>query len=412
MPKLFAKGVDQLVWSKTILVIVSVLLSLFIWLFLVDPVKTITFSVPVKTVSLAPDNEIVGKNLVVLTQSIPDSVEITLFGRASSLNSIKMDKFYSTIDFTNIVSPGNITLPISGPFGELKGVRVIDVSRKQIDLQIEKLNNSILQVDLRLIGEPKAGYKIITKTISPINIQLIGTEAVLKKASKAVVDINVADKDQSFTKTMYVKIIDSNGIEVKGTEKQYKTLVNIAIGKEVPVIPVLQGSPTNGFSYVQGTASVSPKTVVLSGTKEVLDGISSVYTLPLNISSLSEEKILDAEIDVPLGTKVYGRNNFVKVTVPIKGLVTRQLQVPKSLVKYINSDPANTYSVAVSSLFLTVKGPLDVVNNINELAFVPKIDVASLGIGQHTVPFEVILPKNCAYEGKHEVVINIEKIPA
>ena len=407
--KLFTKGVDQLVWSKPIIVIVSVLLSLFIWLFVVDPVKTITFSIPIKTVALAPDKTIENKDLVVLSQDIPTTNEITLVGRASFLDAVKMDKFYSTIDFSKIDAAGNKILTVDGPFGELRGVKVIEMSQKQIQVQVDKLNNSIVQVDLRLVGTPKSGYKVITKTIAPVNIQLVGSEALLRKAAKAVVDVSVADIDQGFEETMYVKIIDENGIELKGTEKQYQTLVNIGVAKEVTVIPVLQGAPSSGFTYLQGSASVTPKTVLLKGSKDLLDGIVQIYTKPLSISGLIEDSILDAELSVLKGISIYGRNNFVKVTVPIQGLISRQVQIPSSLLKFTNKNSAYKYSIAANSIIFSVRGSSNIVNNMNELLLSPTVDLKGLGVGQHTLNFDAALPTDCTFDGRHEVVITVEK---
>jgi len=408
--KFFTKGVDQLVWSKPIIVIVSILLSLFIWLFVVDPVKTITFSIPIKTVALAPDKTIDKKNLVVLSQDIPSSNEITLVGRASFLDAIQMDKYYSTIDFSKIDSSGNKVLSVEGPFGEMKGVKVIEMSQKTVQVQVDKLNDSIVQVDIRLLGSPREGYKVITKTVAPVNIQLVGSEALLKKASKAIVDVDISNIDVGFEETKYVKIIDENGIELKGTEKQYQTLVSIGVAKEVPVIPVLQGAPMSGFSYLQGSATVSPKTVLLKGTKDLLDSISSIYTKPLSITGLTEDTILDAELKVVKGITVYGRNNFVKVTVPVQGLISRQVQIPSSLLKYNHINANFTYKVIANSIVFSVRGSSNVVNNMNELLLQPTVDVQGLGVGQYTLVFEALLPSNCSFDGKHEVLISIEKI--
>ena len=411
MGKFFAKGVDQLVWSKPVIVILSILFSLFIWLFAVDPVKTITFSIPIKTVALEPDNTIKSKGLIVLNQDIPNTTEITMIGRTSYLDALKMDKFYSTLDFTKINSNGKKSLTVDGPFGgDLSGIKIIEMTQKQVEVQVDKLSDSMVLVDMRLSGVPKAGYKIISKSIVPESIQLIGSDALIKRASKGVVDVDVLNIDVGFKETVYIKIIDKNGIEVKGTEKKYKTLVNIEVAKEVKVVPVLQGVPTNGFTYVNGTAKVLPKMVLLKGSKEQLNGILQIYTMPINTSGLTQDTIMDAQLDIPKGITVYGINSYVKVSIPIQGTISRQIEIPSSLLKFTNKNPIYKYSNSSLSIIFRINGSSNVVNKIDELSLKPTLDVKGLALGQHLLSFNAPLPPHCTFDGKHEVLINVEKI--
>jgi len=411
MNKFFAKGIDQLVWSKPVIVVISIIISLLIWLFLVDPVKTITFSIPVRTLSLTPDNTIEKKNLIVLNQSVPESQEITITGRKSFIDSLDMEKFYALINFSKISAQGTYTLPVDGPFGGvMNGVKVIEKSPSEINLKVDKLNNTIVQVELRIIGTPKQEYRLITKSSTPGSIQLLGSASMLKKAAKAVVDVDVSGIDTGFEDTMYVKIVDENGLEIKGTAKQYKTVVKIEVAKEVPVIPVMLSQPGNGFSYTHGTASVDPKTVLLKGNTAQLDAISQIYTLPIDINGFTQDTVVDARLSVPNDVSVYGRNTSVKVTVPIQGMISRTLVVPTSLLQINNKNALYKYTIINTSLIFNIYGSSNLVNAVSELSLLPVIDVQTLQLGLQTVSFDVQLPASVTFDGKHEVQINVEKI--
>jgi len=411
MGSFLKKGVDQLIWSKPVIVILSILLSLFIWLFAVDPVKTITFSIPIKTVALSPEHSINEERLIVMNQDIPDTAEITIVGRTSYIEALKLDKYYATLDFTSVTTEGNKTLSLEGPFGgALNGIKVLAMTPSQYAIQVDKLSDSIVQSEVRIMGAPKAGYKIITQKIVPINIQLIGSEALLKKAAKAVVDVDVTDIEEGFEETKYVKIIDENGIEIKGTERQYKVKVTIEVAKEVKVMPVMQGMPPNGFSIL-GTPTISPEYVLLKGSKTMLNQISQVYTKPINISGLTESTVFDGELDLQSykGVVVYDRNNKVKVSVQIEGAISRQIEIPTTLLQFTNTNSKLKYSANASSIIFKVNGSSNIVNAINEVSLVPTVDVKGLGVGTHLLTFTAVLPADCTFDGKHEVLVNVEK---
>jgi YbbR domain-containing protein len=78
------------------------------------------------------------------------------------------------------------------------------------------------------------------------------------------------------------------------------------------VTPTWSGSYAYGYEPALDGINVQPSAVDVTGKSEVLSRLVTIYTEPIAIQGLSQEKTFDAKLVIPKGVTVNGRTT-VKV---------------------------------------------------------------------------------------------------
>lgn len=394
--------------EKIIFIVLSILISAFIWLFVVDPVKSITISVPIKVRGLTANKVIEGKNIIVSNNHIPQYVEVTLVGRNSYLKNVNKDSFYAQLDFRKITNVNQTKLNIELPYSkeDLVGVKVSGVNPSSLDLQLDKYSGTVLKVSIKKEGSPKPGYKVMNITSDTNIVQLSGATSVVQNAVSAVLLVDVSNATSSYQEQTYIKVVDKQGKEVEGTEKKYIANISVDVAKEFEVVPVLEGVPPEGYYYK--TPVVYPAKVYLYGNSDVLSGIERVFTEPIDISKFKKDTTVHPKLVIAEGLSIESNNPNVRVVFPIEGAKEANYTILSKKFNIIGKDPGMKYTLLANSLNVNIIGPISKISSLKAENMLVNIDVSGLERGVKKVPVTINLPNDCKLNHKAEISVNIE----
>lgn len=88
------------------------------------------------------------------------------------------------------------------------------------------------------------------------------------------------------------------------------------VSKILPVQVTIAGETREGYEIVTKGITVSPKTCMVIGPKNILDNVEIARTVPINISEYTQDINRDIEL-APIAKGIELKNYFVKVYVPI-----------------------------------------------------------------------------------------------
>lgn len=207
-----------------------------------------------------------------------------------------------------------------------------------------------------------------------------------------VKDIEMNNFQMNIDNTVFNLPFSDNMRIVKIKHPQYiKVAVDSLKQKEVTIMPVISGSPADGYSMF-GEIAVFPPKANISGGKRLLEKISYINTEQIDIGNtkrnlkrtvglVNDKKFIDVDL------------KSVKVTIMLDKTVSRTFtDVPVVLV---NKSKGITLKPDSFSFNATLSGPNRIMKDIFSGELSPIIDVSYIKKpGRYPVPVSLSLQKN------------------
>ena len=258
--------------------ILSLLLAVFLWIVIInveDPVITESFA----NIEVAKVNEKVLKLKDQVYEVISgDTVDFKVKGKRSKIESLKDSDFQVIADLSKLsivdAVPISITIPRYGD-----AIEIIDRDIYTMKVRLEDLSTKQFRIDVVERGTVSDGYYVKEKTARPNMIQVSAAETIVNKIQEVVVEVDVANANESFKVTTVPKVYDKNGSLMDSSKMSFnydeiEVAVNLLQTKTVSLFISLKGTPFYGYQYVN--FRYEPQQVVIAGEKEELDKIQYI----------------------------------------------------------------------------------------------------------------------------------------
>lgn len=110
----------------------------------------------------------------------------------------------------------------------------------------------------------------------------------------------------------------------KGTEQERRLIRKIMpaqsmAAKKLPIRPVFIGSPKRGFEVIKERCIVVPDFCIVIGSKDLLERVRYVYTMPINVAGMSKPFNQTVALD-PVSQGIFMEETLVQVTVDIESI--------------------------------------------------------------------------------------------
>ncbi len=110
-------------------------------------------------------------------------------------------------------------------------------------------------------------------------------------------------------------------LNMEGTKEEMQLLKRIMpseriAAKKLIIKPIFIGHPRNGFEVVRDKVLMVPEFCIVVGTKDVLESIKYVYTLPIDVGGMSQPFTKSVPLN-PIAPGVYLEETLVQVMVSI-----------------------------------------------------------------------------------------------
>lgn len=189
-----------------------------------------TYTVPVETRNL--DRSLVATN-------VPSTVKVKVRMSRSDMIYMRSDNIKAYVDLTGITDGDypNTPIHVSVPGDE----SVVSVTPKTFDLNVDTYAVKTLPANVQIFGTPETNFSVESKKVTPDTITIAGSSAMIAKADRAVVSVNIAGKEKSFTEFDSVNILDADGNTVTGLDimpSQVKVAVKMKEATKLGNLPI------------------------------------------------------------------------------------------------------------------------------------------------------------------------------
>lgn len=311
-----------------------------------------------------------------------------------------------TITSRNINYPRSITATDS--------IELQYTSPGAISFTVSKWASKSVDVRGSFEGSIAEGYQRGEFSMAPEQVTVSGPQELVDLVDYAKVTVTQTDMNATYSQDTGYTLIDYDGNPIYADELETDpetVLVILPVEKLKEVELTVDVLPGGGATADDVEIDIEPKTIMVSGSDADLENLDSISLGEINLSNVfgSLTQSMPIQLDTAL-TNVSGITE-AKVTVTVKGLTTRTLQV--SNISFINKPVGYQADVVTKSCSVQIRGKEDAVNAVtaSQLRIVADLAEMELSTGSQTIPVKVYLDSSSdvGVVGDYNIVVSLTK---
>ncbi|MDQ5841083.1 MAG: CdaR family protein [Chloroflexota bacterium] len=324
------------------------------------------------------------------------TVDVGYRAAAGAVGGVTTSTFSATVDLeaydmTQAGEPQRVPVEVRSLDDE---VVVLDVAPVEVSVILDRLAVRTVRVVVDR-GEVPPGLEIGVATVMPSTVQAQGPESRLRLVTRALARVRIDTSGIDVSELVDLVPVDADGDPVGAVEfSPAAATVEIEVStaetsKTVPVTPDLVGTPPAGLTLTGVT--VEPSAVTLFGPPDVLTGITSVQTDPIDMTAVTGDNVLEAALVLPDQTRLA---EGAAATVAVSVSVDPELASRTILVGPVcqNVGSGLVCQPQADQIPVTVSGIRAAVAALTPAQVTPILNMAGLGEGTHQVTPSVTLP--------------------
>ncbi|WP_078429440.1 YbbR-like domain-containing protein [Alkalihalobacterium alkalinitrilicum] len=281
--------------------------------------------------------------------------------------------------------PNDVSVTIVPQF-----VRVVLQEKRTVSLPVE--------VDLVNRAEIAEGYSIGTPIVTPVNVEITAAEEFIDQVAIAKVYVDVKDADKTIEKSAPVKLYDHFGNELHLDIEPSVVDVRVPITspyKEVPVKVTKQGELPEGVSI--NSITVDPKVVTIFGPQNVLNNISLIEGIILDLNEISQSQTVQLNVPRPRGVEKVDPE-VVNVTIELSVEETLTIEdIPLEITGLPEGFTAEIITPENQVTDILVKGSRLLLDKLTTEDIQAFVDINQLSPGEHEVDIQIVGPQNLLF---------------
>jgi YbbR domain-containing protein len=322
------------------------------------------------------------------------------------------------VDLTDVRGTGPIDkgYTVSYPPGVAAGsVNILKRSPEYITVSIDRLSSKTVEVRGALVGSVEPGYMAEPMAFSPETLVVSGPEEAISQVDYAWVEL----RRENLNKTVIAPLeftlmtaegepVDTKEISVDATE--VSVTLPIVMVKEVTLtLEIKEGGGANRDHML---ASITPRTITLSGSPEILNGINQITLGTVDLSKFVSSYTETFPIPLPNGVTNLSGETEATAEISIEGLDTKR--VIATNIELINVAAGHTATPVTQYLEVIIRGPREAVELVNAFNLRVVVDLAELRTkGRSVVESRVYVDGYSAVGvvGAYRVVVSLDEEP-
>ncbi|MGI6123581.1 MAG: YbbR-like domain-containing protein, partial [Acetivibrionales bacterium] len=323
------KLINSLFEKDLVVKIVSILTAILIWFVVLDsenPFEERTLAVPLSSnVDVLASN-----NFQIVGTQLPASIDVKIKGRRQKISSVTANDFRVTIDLSGVTSSGYKNIKINAPeYLGNQDIIMMGINPTSVALNFERVIGKQYPVEVEYTGSLPADYELMNLKIEPNNIILEEKESSISKVGKVVAYVNLDEADDKKEIVMRAVVLDTQGQPLKQFEGKVPVIVSFNLAKKVPVVTTTKGNPYNDYYLKEIKNSLTSVRVI--GSRNVLDGIKSISTEPIDITDKTETFVTPLVTVLPKGATLFAEDaERLSAEVVIEKNISRTINMPSS----------------------------------------------------------------------------------
>ncbi|MCH4167349.1 MAG: CdaR family protein [Megasphaera sp.] len=278
--------------KKWQLKLVCLLLAIILWFVIINeqnPISEGSYTVPVTVENL--DSQYI-------TANVPKTVYVRLSGPRNTIINVGPSDIKAYIDLSN-AQEGEADVPVHLEIPSGTELKKQNMTSAHITVDVYTVKE--FKLSPHITGRLDNNISISSIKLVPEKVVVSGARRLIKTVDKAIVDIPVGSRDDSFSIMAPVYLVTADGSRVEGLDMMpWQSSVKVTLGqnavsKVVPVNVTTYGHAADGVKVTAIT--VTPDNVTVQGDSSAVNGVDRVDLIPISIDGLDQDK--EVKIFVP-----------------------------------------------------------------------------------------------------------------
>lgn len=326
-------------------------------------------------------------------------VEIRVQAPEATINTLTSTDFRAIVDLEG-VEFGQSTVPIQVRFdeSELAQVEIIAQFPETTDVTMDQEITKEVSVVVDVQGDTAPTHRIGNGVIAdPDKIIITGPSTRLNpiEQARAIVFLSNARETRTVTRPLTFYDKQGNPVSVSTIDPALvnaRTTVTVPIEeragvRDIPIQIDLIGKPAENYRYLGATAN--PRTVLLSGPPEIIDGLTSIQTTSVDIEGLREPDTFSVDLELP-DNVARADSQPIVVEVEIEPILTTDIIITEPQIVGLTENL--TATLRTNTVRVVVFGPLEALNTLSADEVRVDVDVFGLEPGTHDIPPTIDIP--------------------
>ena len=397
----------------------SVLIALILWMYVgkvVNPeVDGTVRSLPVTFVG----QELLEERGLMITSGAEQTVTISVKGKRDVVNQLSSETVSVTVDVSSIAQAGTytqayqITPSLTGTVAS-SSLIITDRHPLNVEFTVAKLAVRTVPVQGSFTGSVANGYQAGEFTFSPASVEVRGEESVVNQIDYVQVVLDKTDLSETYSGDLPYTFVSFGGETLDGTDLSVsvpliRTTLPVVQLKEVPLtVNILPGG---GATADDVTYTISPQTIMVSGTADDLEPLKEVSLGNLDLSKVLGSDVLTFPISLAAELSNVSGVSEATVTISMNDLSTATLEVDN--IELINIPAGCNAQSVTQSRQVQIRGEKAAVAAVtqSQLRIVADLSQAVAATGTQTVPVKVYLDgrSDVGVVGEYNIVVSISR---
>lgn len=371
----------NLLHNNNFLKILSVILALFVWtyiLYIVNPVNEAVFDKV--EVDLAFEGSVPDRNGYMYLMTDPNlTVNVTVSGSRSELIALSKDDIKATLNMDSVISEGTYNINVSVSTGN-KNLTVTDVYPKNFTIEFAAENTREIPVQLLASGVLPSGYEVDGQTVSPQTITVTGPAKTVETISKAYITVPLTNVKENISGSYDVSLVNEAGENV---DRRYLTLsdtsvdalLNVYYRKALPATVEI----TNPYGGVEESSLISVTLdtpyITATGPEKVLSAMERLTVGEIDTSKITKNGTIT--LSLPTIEGVTFDKQEVTATVNIEsGVTTKTLTFHAANITCINVPSGKIAQLDAERITVRIRGKSDNLRKLTTETLKCQIDIS------------------------------------
>ncbi|MBM7853893.1 YbbR domain-containing protein [Desulfohalotomaculum tongense] len=295
-------------WRRYSLMIISLFMAVLLWLYVTNlqhPLQEQEFRVSLQTEGL-PEGMVI--------EELPERVSVRVKAGGVKVGGLEAKDFKARVDLSAVeLGENNLPVEVTAP----PGVEITRVNPNQVTIQVDKLVEKQVPVQVFLRGTPQPGYSTGEPVLVPTAVLARGPSRLLNTINQVPVTVDVEGANQNLDYTLPISLQQGGVNQVKLSPEVVRVVVPVNITVPYKVVPVrvnTAGTPAEGYEVEQTAAE--PAVVKVYAPSHILNRITEIKTETVNINGIAANLKRAVDLDLPRGA-VLLQPNIVNITVKL-----------------------------------------------------------------------------------------------
>lgn len=375
--------------NKWIIKIVSVIVAFGLWLYISNvennKIKYLLKDVPV---TLTNTDYLTQAKLTVLPKQNP-TVNLNLQGIPTDIYSAKRGQFRVEADMSEYAfHKGENKIPVK-IVDQPPNVYILNSETLYVTINLDELVEKTFSVNLDLDVKVKDGYYASDHIVKPTDVIVRGAAKYVNQVTAVSAKGEVKSADKNLNLTLPTVAVDSKGGTISDVDIDPKFVeVTVPVRKTKTVSINVKTKGSLGSGMILKSLVPTPDKIDIAGG-DLINSITSLDTEPIDLSTLSPNKTIQAKIIVPSGVVLLNSDGTVKLKPSIDRIIQKTLSLDiqgKNLGDQLNA------AMDQSKVTLVVSGSENLINGLKDGDITCTVDLTGLTEGEHTVNTNISIP--------------------